>query len=452
MALSLATAFRILPRRPVPAGAGGPGIGVAFVGAGGKTTSIFSLARELPFPSIVTTTTHLGDWQLEGADAHLVAESAGDISTLGQHKITVVTGPAAHDHRLTAVSADVLSLLRQKSLDTGWPLLIEADGARQRLIKAPGQDEPQIPYFVELAVVVAGMATIGKPLDEESTHRVDRVTELSGLARGTAITAEAIARVLTAPDGGLKGVPDRARRIALLNQADTSDLQAQAHRIAKPMLDYYDAVVVATASQNSVHAAVEPIAGIILAAGGAARFGEPKQLLRWHGEPLIRTAILAAISAGLSPIIVVTGAHAAQVERAIARQPITPIRNARWREGQSTSIVAGLGACPPATAAAVFLLADQPHVTPEVIRALIDVHSSESVEIVAPLVQGDRRGNPVLFDRETFPDLQSLRGDTGGREVFSKHSVRYLTWHDERILLDIDTPEDYRRLIEEDAA
>jgi molybdenum cofactor cytidylyltransferase len=68
--------------------------------------------------------------------------------------------------------------------------------------------------------------------------------------------------------------------------------------------------------------------------------------------------------------------------------------------------------------------------------------------IVAPLILEERRGNPVLFDRVTFPDLLSLQGDVGGRAIFHKHKVEFLPWHDDALLLDVDTPEDYQRLIE----
>jgi molybdenum cofactor cytidylyltransferase len=59
----------------------------------------------------------------------------------------------------------------------------------------------------------------------------------------------------------------------------------------------------------------------------------------------------------------------------------------------------------------------------------------------------DRRGNPVLFDRETFTDLLELEGDVGGRAIFHKHRVEYLPWHDDSLLLDVDTPEQYQRLL-----
>ena len=78
-------------------------------------------------------------------------------------------------------------------------------------------------------------------------------------------------------------------------------------------------------------------------------------------------------------------------------------------------------------------------------RSLLDQHTHTLAPIVAPLVDG-RRGNPVCFDRVTFPDLLSLSGDTGGRALFSRYPVIYFPWHDANALLDVDTLDDYQRL------
>jgi molybdenum cofactor cytidylyltransferase len=96
--------------------------------------------------------------------------------------------------------------------------------------------------------------------------------------------------------------------------------------------------------------------------------------------------------------------------------------------------------------AAIFLLADMPQITAEVLRALVEAHARELPAVLAPVVE-DRRTNPVLFDRVTFPDLGQLTGDVGGRAIFSKYSPVYLPWLDDALLRDVDTPDDYRKLM-----
>jgi molybdenum cofactor cytidylyltransferase len=186
-------------------------------------------------------------------------------------------------------------------------------------------------------------------------------------------------------------------------------------------------------------------------------------LLDWHGIPFIRAVAKTALQAGLSPVIVVTGAHAEQAEQALTDLKVNIVRNPDWQSGQSTSIQAGLRALTRINStdsslenkiindgwreagAAIFLLVDQPQVTPTILQALGEEHARTLTPVVAPLI-GGQRANPVLFDRVTFPDLMALKGDAGGRAIFSKVPVNYLTWYDESLLSDVDTPEDYWKL------
>ena len=200
---------------------------------------------------------------------------------------------------------------------------------------------------------------------------------------------------------------------------------------------------------SSVVVSAENSIGVVLAAGGSTRFGSPKQLLDYHGRPFVRAAAEQALRAGLRPVLVVTGAEAERVSAALKGLPVSLIHNPDWQAGQSTSIKAGITALPGAVGGAIFLLADQPQVSVEILRALVERHSQDLPSVLAPYVF-DRRANPILFDRVTFLDLQAISGDTGGRAIFSKFSPRYLNWYDRRLLLDVDTPEDYHKLISDD--
>lgn len=442
---------------------------VAFVGAGGKTSALFQLARDMNAPVIVTATTHLGGWQIPLADRHVIAETPEALETLehGLNGVILVTGPLEAD-RTQPVSRSVLNWLHQFCGYYDLPLLIEADGARQLPLKAPAAHEPPIPKFVQNVVLVAGLSGLDKPLTDEVVHRPEIFAQLSGLQLGAVITPEALKRVMIHPAGGLKNIPPTARRVALLNQADTPELQSIGGKMAKSLLDGFDAVLVGALEHSSLQT-FERTAGIILAAGASTRFGQPKQLLDWRGQPFVHAVAQTALAAGLSPVIVVTGANAEAVEAAVRDLPVKIVRNAEWQEGQASSIRAGITALidplrhfvtPPPfsaevrgkwgrTGGGIFLLADQPQIPVNILQALTEVHAQELPAILAPLVL-DQRANPVLFDRRTFPDLLELKGDVGGRGIFDKHRVKYLPWHDDRLLLDVDTPEHYQRLVEDE--
>jgi len=429
---------------------------VAFVGAGGKSTTMFQLARELQPPVIVSATTHLGTWQIPLADRHIIATSPTPLEKI-EHSLSgviLVTGEIEAD-RTKPLDHKTLLWLREFCGYYSMPLLIEADGSRQKPLKAPNKHEPPIPDFVKTVILVAGLNGLDKPLDETYIHRPEIFGRLSGLKPGDPVTASALLRVLTHPEGGLKNIPENARRVVLLNQADSPVLQSQAEAIAQDLLSDFQAVVIASLKDEQIHAVHESIAGIILAAGEAHRFGKPKQLLDWRGEPFVRAVAKTALESDLSPVIVVTGAYAEQVKATVQDLPVQIAHNAEWKSGQASSIRTGLGTLSQnlrfgrknweGIGGGIFLLADQPQVTPTLIQALVEEHASSLDPIVAPLVL-DQRANPVLFDRVAFPDLVELEGDVGGRGIFSKHRVSYLPWHDDAMLLDVDTPEHYQRL------
>jgi molybdenum cofactor cytidylyltransferase len=424
---------------------------ISFVGGGGKTTSMFRLAAELCAAGlrvITTTTTHISKEQVHLAPSSIVIDDIASLTArLDEHGHCLVIGAPDGKGRVFGATSDLITALRARSdVDA---ILIEADGSRSLPFKAPGKYEPVVPNETTILVPIAGLNSLGQPLDEAHVHRSDIAAALSQAPLGSPVSTDTIARVLSHPDGGGKLLPVGARLVPLLNKADTEAVALQGSELAEkllasPLVD--TAIISCMIKEPPVLEAWTPTAGIVLAAGRAIRFGAAKQVLPWNDTTLVAHSAQVALEAGLDPVIVVAGFEAEKVEKALAGLPVKLVFNPEFAAGQSSSLRKGIEALPPRTGAAVMLLADQPFVTDGMIRTFVRAHRRTFAPICIPIYEG-QRGNPALFDRILFRELTELHGDVGGRALFEKYSSAMVSVPaGPAALLDIDTPEDYTRL------
>lgn len=195
----------------------------------------------------------------------------------------------------------------------------------------------------------------------------------------------------------------------------------------------------------------DKVAALVLAAGGGTRLGGGKLLLPWKGRPLLAHTLQAVIDSGATAsITVVLGHEAEKVREAIGREfpgeDVAIVENDAWREGQSTSLRAGLSALPDVDAVLI-ALGDQPTLRPETLRLLTLRHAREKPLATAPTYRG-RRGNPVILSKALFEDARAVRGDKGARGILAELGDRLLLApvDDAGVVLDIDTPEAYAAL------
>ena len=420
----------------------------AIVGSGGKTTMMFQLARDFESRVILTTTTHLALDQLKQADQHITLIDLADLPSIEEElvgDILLFTGPEDETNRVKGTDQEILVQLATLADRWECPLLIEADGARQLPIKAPADHEPPIPEFVDTVIVMAGLSGLGKPLNEKWVHRPEIFSDLVGIPLGSEVTSQHLASALTSPRGGLKNIPAAARKLLLINQLDCFPNWRTFHDHLPSFLNHYHAVGFAVLEDQMLLELHEPIAGVILAAGGSTRFGTTKQLLDWKGKPLVAHAAETALAGGLSPVLVVTGADHSRVTRSLENLPVKCVHNPDWEQGQSSSVRTGIESLPRNVGAVIFLLVDQPFIPPELIQRLVKAHAVKRAPIIHPQVNNER-ANPVLFDRDVFQELSSLEGDTGGRVLFNSFPARVVLWENDLIRKDIDTPEDLEKL------
>lgn len=185
------------------------------------------------------------------------------------------------------------------------------------------------------------------------------------------------------------------------------------------------------------------ISGIVLAAGESARMGEPKQLLRFRGEPLVRLAAAAALE-HCARVTVVTGAIHRPIVDALAGLPVEVVRNENWREGIASSIRAGVGSVRPDVAACLVCLTDQPRIGAAEIRKLAERWRTSPRSIVAAGYAGTI-GVPAIFPADYFERLSDLSGDRGARSLIGGAKDVIVVDLPEAAV-DLDTPEDVRRL------
>jgi probable selenium-dependent hydroxylase accessory protein YqeC len=214
---------------------------VALVGGGGKTTAMFRLAREMVDrggSALTTTTTKIFAAQIALAPAHVGAEDATRerlVAALAAHRhVLVVGGTDATTGKADGVSLDLFRRLRAWCPDAC--IVNEADGSRMRPFKAPAGHEPVIPVETTLVVPVVGADVFGTPLDADHVHRPELVAALSGARPGTRLTPEIVARVLSHPEGGRKGVPAGARVVVLINKVDALRDLTPARQTAERLL------------------------------------------------------------------------------------------------------------------------------------------------------------------------------------------------------------------------
>jgi molybdenum cofactor cytidylyltransferase len=190
------------------------------------------------------------------------------------------------------------------------------------------------------------------------------------------------------------------------------------------------------------------IGAVILAAGGSSRFGEPKQLMRFRGESLVRRITDAACEAGCSPVVPVIGSDHEKFHRELEHGGVVTVQNLQWQRGIGSSIRCGIQSLinsSPEVEATVLLVCDQPAVDVVVIERLIALHETSGKSIVASSY-ADTLGVPALFTRSIFQELLSLGDNTGAKSIIlrSRERVASLSFPEGQI--DIDTREDWEKL------
>jgi molybdenum cofactor cytidylyltransferase len=189
---------------------------------------------------------------------------------------------------------------------------------------------------------------------------------------------------------------------------------------------------------------------LLLAAGSSSRLGQPKQLLQFQGQTLLRRAAETAVAAAAgAPVVVVTGALHPELLPELAGLPVQVVHNPDWAAGMGASIQTGLAFLEtllPAPAGVTVMLCDQPFLTPALLAELHAAHTRTGRPIVAS-AYADTQGVPVYFAAEALPLLRALPAGAGAGQLLRQHAALVAAVPFALGAVDVDTPEQYAALL-----
>ena len=206
---------------------------VAIVGGGGKSSLMFELAKRLPGRGVMTTTTRIFSEQMSGAAEVCTLADADWRTRLDAFESGLLVVGRVEGERAVGVRPELpAEMLAHPRVD--W-VIVEADGSRMLPVKAPAPHEPMIPIGTTLLVPVVGIDALLKPI-AEIAHRPERVSAIAGLSIEDTLTPAALARLITSPEGGLKGAVSAGRTVVLINKVESASEFAIAREVAEGIL------------------------------------------------------------------------------------------------------------------------------------------------------------------------------------------------------------------------
>ena len=212
---------------------------ISLVGAGGKTTTMFALARVLKSLHkrvLVTTTTNIFYPGKDECDGVIVngAPAADLFHDLPGGTVTVLGGTVVNERKLAGVDKGYVEKLHREGLFDC--ILVECDGSKRKPIKAAAHYEPVVPDNTTRTIGVIGLDAVGQPIDEAHVHRADIFSGVVGRSLGELLDAQAVVELIASPQGLFKGVPEASPRYVLLNKADTGERRDHAAAIVAGLL------------------------------------------------------------------------------------------------------------------------------------------------------------------------------------------------------------------------
>lgn len=228
---------------------------ICFIGAGGKTSLMMRLTSECRSRKrrvLATTSTQMFDWQLRGCGDLILDSDEGRLLTklkaVDETSLTVAAGLEFRDGgKVVGLSREFLDDVGRTGLFDN--VLVEADGARGRSLKAPAVHEPVVPTSAACVLAVIGVEALGLPLTEKNVHRPLLAAEIAGQQIGSAITGSTVCKLIGHYRDTVRQIAPGSRFIPVINKVESPELLCQARMIARHLLPSSERVLITAALQ-----------------------------------------------------------------------------------------------------------------------------------------------------------------------------------------------------------
>ena len=224
---------------------------VSLVGAGGKKTTMYELASLFDGRVALTSTSHMFQYDETKVDLVTIDRNS-TLEFNSDARVVAYAGPTETLNRVGGLMpSQIETIWRKGKYDL---VVIKADGARSRMIKAPADHEPLIPDFTQLVLPLTSGLVIGQPLTSLIAHRVDLLAQTLDLAVGDMIRPLHLAKLIASPKGSLRGTKNM-RVVPVINMVDDARIKAtctEAAIIALSLTDRFDRIVLAELRHSKV--------------------------------------------------------------------------------------------------------------------------------------------------------------------------------------------------------
>lgn len=444
---------------------------VSIVGAGGKTTLLYLLGNHLQeagFNVLLTTTTMVYYPDSDGTFNNLTFWGSKIIEQEFKQ------GVGQDKRKIKGFEKEEMECFAENGQFNDFDfVLIEADGAKRMPIKAPNENEPVVIDFSDIVIGVVGLDSLGKSINDENTHRPAELIKIFNKDLGDIINENDIKNLVLSEKGLFKNSPILAKKILVLNKADTAEMIKSGEKIidllknglnghcnsiiSKNKIDY---LMISSLEKGKIHKFVNRVPKITLvvfAAGEGIRMGAGKLMLELDGISILDRVLNTVeslesaelteslVTAEITETILVYSADRVK-ELAEKHKIDIIIKNPEPERGMSSSLKLAVKKTSQDSDAFMFFMGDQPFISKKTIEKLIGKWLEDTSRIVVPCFAG-KNGNPVIFPARFRKQLMEVTGDKGGREIINSNfgKINFLEIEESVEGQDIDDPATYEK-------